>query len=42
VELIKESDAYKTIISIKDWDAYFKETKEKLENQAKELENGGE
>jgi uncharacterized protein YozE (UPF0346 family) len=42
VELIKASDAYKTISSIKDWDAYFEETKEKLENQAKELENGGE
>ena len=32
VELIKESDAYNTISSIKDWDVYFKETKEKLEN----------
>jgi hypothetical protein len=42
VELIKASDAYKTISNIKDWDAYFKETKEKLENQAKELEDGGE
>jgi hypothetical protein len=42
VELIKASDAYKTISIIKDWDAYFKETKEKLENQAKELEDGGE
>jgi hypothetical protein len=42
VELIKVSDAYKTISSIKDWDVYFKETKEKLENQAKELEDGGE
>jgi hypothetical protein len=41
VELIKESEAYKTISSIKDWDVYFKETKEKLENQAKELEDGG-
>jgi hypothetical protein len=40
VELIKASDAYKTISGIKDWDVYFKETKEKLENQAKELENG--
>ena len=40
VELIKGSEAYKTISSIKDWDAYFKETKEKLENQAKELEDG--
>ncbi|MDQ6763353.1 MAG: J domain-containing protein [Bacteroidota bacterium] len=34
---IKESDAYKTIIDIEDWDGYFKATKEKLENQAKEL-----
>jgi hypothetical protein len=42
VELIKTSDAYKTVSSIKNWDAYFKETKEKLENQAKELEDGGE
>jgi len=42
IELIKKSDAYKTISSIKDWDTYFKETKEKLENQAKELEDGGE
>ncbi|MDP4116331.1 MAG: DnaJ domain-containing protein [Bacteroidota bacterium] len=39
MQLIKESDAYKTINSIKDWDSYFKETKEKLENQAKELES---
>ena len=42
IELTKESDAYKTISSIKNWDVYFKETKEKLENQAKELEDGGE
>ena len=42
IELIKKSDAYKTISSIKDWDTYFKETKEKFENQAKELEDGGE
>lgn len=42
VELIKASDAYKMVSSIKDWDAYFKETKEKLENQAKELEDEGE
>ena len=42
VELIKESDAYNTISTLKDWDVYFKETKEKLENQAKELEDGGE
>ena len=41
VHSIKESDAYKTICSITDWDAYFKATKEKLENQAKELASGG-
>ena len=35
MQLIKESDTYKTINSIKDWDFYFKETKEKLEDQAK-------
>ncbi len=40
VESIKESDAYKTIIGIVDWDYYFKETKEKLENQAKGLASG--
>jgi len=40
MQLIKESDAYKTISQIKNWDVYFKETKEKLENQAKELEDG--
>ena len=37
---IKESEAYKTIINIEDWDFYFKETKEKLETQAKELASG--
>ena len=40
VQLIKESDAFKTISSIDDWDIYFKETKEKLEEQSKELSNG--
>ncbi len=40
MESIKESDAYKTIIGIVDWDYYFKETKEKLENQAKGLASG--
>src|SRR5665647_2676037 len=39
VQTIKESDAYKTISSITDWDFYFRETKEKLETQAKELES---
>ncbi len=28
---IKENETYKTIVSIKDWKIYFKETKEKLE-----------
>ncbi len=40
MQLIKESDAYKTISCIKDWNIYFKETKENLESQVKELENG--
>ncbi len=40
MQLIKESDAYKTISGIDDWDVYFKETKEKLEEQAKELSDG--
>lgn len=39
MQLIKNSDAYKTINIIKDWDVYFKETKEKLEIQANELED---
>ena len=30
MQLIKESDAYKIISGIKDWNVYFKETKEKL------------
>ncbi|MEO9021221.1 MAG: DnaJ domain-containing protein [Ginsengibacter sp.] len=38
--LIKESDAYKTISGISDWDIYFKETREKLEEKAKELSDG--
>ena len=40
VQLIKESEAYKTISDIEDWDIYFKETKENLEEQAKELRDG--
>ena len=42
VQSIKESDAYKTISGIQDWDFYFKETKENLEKQAKGLLNGEE
>jgi len=36
---IKESEAFNTISSIEDWDVYFKETKEKLQEQAKGLRN---
>lgn len=39
IQFFKDSNAFKTISSIKDWDVYFKETKEKLENQVKELED---
>ena len=40
MQLIKESDSYKTISRIKDWDFYFEETKEKLLLQIKRFENG--
>ena len=40
LESIKESDAYKTINRISDWDFYFKEIKENLEKQVKDLANG--
>ena len=39
---IKESEAFKTVSSISDWDNYFKQAKEKLSKQVKGLENGGE
>ncbi len=42
MKTIKESEAFTTISGISDWDAYFKETKEKLQEQAKELDNGRE
>ncbi len=42
IQVVKESEAFTTICSIEDWDIYFKETKEKLEKQAKELDNGRE
>ena len=35
---IKESDTFKTIISIEDWDDYFKKTKEKLQRELEELQ----
>jgi hypothetical protein len=40
MHLIKESDAYKTISGIDDWDAYFANTKEKLAEQIHELGSG--
>lgn len=40
VAAIKGSDAFATISRISDWDEYFKVTKEKLQQQAKELESG--
>ncbi len=39
---IKESDAFKTISSINEWDAYFSNTKEKLKEQLTQLEHGRE
>lgn len=40
MQLIKESDAFKTINSLDDWDIYFINTKEKLAEQIQELEDG--
>ena len=37
ITLIKQSEAYKTIINIDDWDDYFKRTKEKLVIEFEEL-----
>ncbi len=36
---LTNSETYKTIIDIKDWDVYFKETKEKLSEELKTIEN---
>lgn len=35
---LKESETFKTIISIENWDIYFEETKQKLINELKELQ----
>jgi hypothetical protein len=40
VDEIKESEAFKTVSSITDWDNYFTQAKEKLAEQVKGLENG--
>lgn len=37
---IKASETYSTIISIQNWDKYFDETKQKLQAQLNEFENG--
>ncbi len=34
---IKQNDTYKTIISIEDWDTYFRETKEQLQKEMEKL-----
>jgi len=36
---IKESNTFNTIISIEDWDDYFKKTKEKLQRELEELQH---
>ena len=35
---IKQSETFKTIINIADWDKYFKRTKEKLQRELEELQ----
>lgn len=40
LQSIKESETYKTIHSIGDWDDYFNNTKQKLAEQVNQLENG--
>jgi len=38
IVVIKESETFKTIISIDDWDEYFKLTKERLKKELKSLQ----
>ena len=38
LQIIKESETYKTIATINDWDSYFSNTKKQLMEQANELE----
>ena len=42
VQSIKESEAFTTVSNISDWDAYFKETRQTLTEQVKELEDARE
>lgn len=41
VVVLKESEAYRTICKISNWDTYFAETKQKLQDQSKQLESEG-
>jgi len=38
MQLLKETEAYKTITNIRSWDDYFKESKQKLQHHIKEIE----
>lgn len=40
LQALKESDTYKTICGIADWDDYFSNSKHKLQSQLNELESG--
>ena len=42
VQVIKESEAFTTVSNISNWDIYFKETRQKLAKQVKELEDARE
>ena len=39
ITAIKTSDTYEKIINIKDWDEYFAQTKQQLQEQLKSIEN---
>ena len=41
VQGIKESEAFATVSSISDWDTYFKQSRQQLAEQVKELEDAG-
>lgn len=40
IAIIKASDTFENIVDIKDWDEYFTQTKEQLQEQLSELEDG--
>ncbi len=41
IDTIKKSDTFDKISTIKDWDEYFVKTKQQLEEQLRQFENGG-